>query len=323
MSHRIVQDAAALPDSKMAQNASLSSFLNVQTAQQIVGAVTRGINTYVAHLDRSGIVNAMGGGDVMGAKIEETRRSAAEKNAFWGSIGRIGGGILAGGASFVLSGFNPVVAAAGAALGSTIFGAGGDLVGTLGDGKKANEMATSESYAKNWERQAPAAMELTGLLGKYGGTEEENTRSVRRTFENAANTATEYGFLPEEGMAQVKQAAQQGLNERQALDAARDVFNFERGTGADRGVLAEFRNRTGRFGIADGLNTAWQGRQASGMAPASLTSFSGPCSGLLRTASARVLSGGRARSRAIFLSLQTSAAVSFGRANRAQTASPV
>ncbi|MDR0685795.1 MAG: hypothetical protein LBF83_11810 [Spirochaetaceae bacterium] len=152
-------------------------------------------------------------------------------------------------------------------------GAGGDLVGTLGDGKKANEMATGEAYAKNWERQAPAAMELTGLLGKYGGTEEENTRSIRRTFENAANAATEYGFSPEEGMAQVKQAAYQGLNERQALDAARDVFNFERGTGADRGVLSEFRNRTGRFGVADGLNTAWQGRQASGMAPGQFNEF--------------------------------------------------
>jgi hypothetical protein len=263
ISHKTVEAAMAPPQSQ-ADKGALSSFLNVQTAQQIVGAVTNGINTYVAHLDRSGIVNAMGSGDPMGAQIEEMHRSAKEKGNLWESVGRIGGGILGGVAGTFIGG--PVVGtAAGAAIGSTLLGAGGSLIGTLGDEKKANEMATSEAYAKLWERQAPDAMNLTATLGKYGGTREENTGSIRRTWENAANTATEYGFSPEEGVEQVKQAASQGLSERQALDAARDVFAFERGTGADRGVLSEFRNRTERFGIADGLNTAWQGNQASGM----------------------------------------------------------
>jgi hypothetical protein len=272
ISHKTVQEAAASPDSKTAQRAALASFLNVQTAQQMISAVTSGINTYVAHLDRSGIVNAMGSGDVMGAQIEELHRSAAEQSSLWGSIGRIGGGIL-GGIVGTFIGGPGLGTAGGAAIGSTLLGAGGDLVGTLGDEKKANEMATDEAYAKLWEQQAPAAMELTGLLGNYGGTAEENSRTMRHTWENAANTATEYGFSPEEGVEQVKQVAQQGLNERQALDAARDVFAFERGTGADRGVLAEFRNRTERFGIADGLNTAWQGNQASGMAPGQFNEF--------------------------------------------------
>jgi hypothetical protein len=75
-------------------------------------------------------------------------------------------------------------------------------------------------------------------------------------------------------MEQVKQAAYQGLNERQALGAARDVFAFERGTGADKGVLAEFRSRTERFGgVSDGLNTAWRGSQASGMSPAQFNEY--------------------------------------------------
>jgi hypothetical protein len=270
--HKTVQEASAPPGSKTARDASFSSFLNVQTAQQIVGAVTSGINTYVAHLDRSSIVNAMGSGDVMGAQIDELHRGAAEKSAFWGSVGRIGGGILGGIiGSFVAPGPGT---AAGVAIGSTLLGAGGDLVGTLGDEKKANEMATSEAYAKLWERQAPDAMELTALLGKYGGTDAENTKAIRRTFENAANTATGYGYSPEEGMEQVKQAAYQGLNEGQALKAARDVFAFERGTGADRGVLAEYRTRTERFGgESNGLNTAYQGLQASGMAPAQFNEF--------------------------------------------------
>jgi hypothetical protein len=272
ISHKTVQEAAAPPDSKLARDAALASFLNVQTAQQIVGAVTSGINTYVAHLDRSSIVNAMGGGDVMGAQIDELHRSAAEKSALWGSVGRIGGGILGGIiGSFIVPGLGT---AAGAALGSTLLGAGGDLVGTLGDEKKANEMATSEAYAKLWERQAPDAMGLTAMFGKYGGTDAENSNAIRRMFENAANTATGYGYSPEEGMEQIKQAAYQGLDERQALDASRDVFAFERGTGADRGALAEFRNRTERFGgVSNGLNTAWQGNQASGMAPAQFNEF--------------------------------------------------
>jgi hypothetical protein len=278
VSHKTVQEAAALPDSKKARDAALASFLNVQTAQQIVGAATGGINTYVSHLDRSGIVNAMGGGDVMGARIEELHRSAAEKSALWGSVGRIGGGILGtlGGLALApfTGGSSLMLAAGGAAIGSTLFGAAGDLVGTLGDEKKAREMTTDEAYAKLWERQAPAAMELTGVLGKYGAfPPEENSRILRRTWENAANTATEYGYSPEEGVEQVKLAAGQGLDERQALDAARDVFAFERGTGADRGALSEFRNRTERFGIADGLNTAWQGNQASGMAPGQFNEF--------------------------------------------------
>jgi hypothetical protein len=117
-------------------------------------------------------------------------------------------------------------------------------------------------------------MGLAVMFGKYGGTDAGNSQALRRTFENAANTATPYGFAPEEGMEQVKQAAEQGLGERWALDAVRDMFAFERGTGADRGVLSEFRNRTERFGgVPDGLNTAYQGFQASGMAPAQFNEY--------------------------------------------------
>ena len=266
---------------------------------QITGAVNTGIQTYVSHLDRSGIVNARGSGDVMGAKIEELRREGAKESGIGGSVGSIVGGVAGGLLSLIpgAQAFAPLLVSGGATLGNFA----GGLFG-VDENIEANKMATDEAYAKLWERQATAAMELTGLLGKYGGTTEEelpnpsgsdvsirtpepnfppkeqtrfeeNTRSIRRTFENAANTATEYGFSPEEGMEQVKQAAYQGLDEGQAFDAARDVFAFERGTGADRGVLSEFRNRTERFGVADGLNTAWQGNQASGMAPCQFNEF--------------------------------------------------
>jgi hypothetical protein len=266
ISHKTIGENMPAGGAKAASNA----LLQAMSIQQITGAVNNGIQTYVAHLDRSGIVNAMGGGDVIGAKIEELRREGAKESGIGGSVGSIAGA----GAGALLSlipgaqAFAPLLVSGGATLGNFA----GGLFG-IDENIEANKMATSEAYSKLWEQQAPAAMELTGLLGKYGGTKEGNTWNIRRTYENAANTATEYGFSPEEGMEQVKQAAYQGLNEGQALDAARDVFAFERGTGADRGVLSEFRYRTGRFGIADGLNTAWQGNQASGMAPGQFNEF--------------------------------------------------
>ena len=266
VSHKIIGDNLPSMETKAASNA----LLHAMSIHQITGAVNTGIQTYVAQLDRSGIVNAQGSGDVMGAKIEELRREGAKESGIGESVGGIAGG-LGGGLLSLLIGapqLAPLFVSGGATLGNFV----GGLFG-MDENIEANKMATDEAYAKLWERQAPSAMRLTGMLGGYGGTPEENSLSIRRTFENAAKTAAGYGFSQEEGVEQVKQAAQQGLDERQALDAARDVFAFERRTGADRGVLAEFRNRTERFGIADGLNTAGQGRQASGMAPGQFNEF--------------------------------------------------
>jgi hypothetical protein len=268
ISHKTVQDAVA-PAGRAGQ-AGQNALLHAISLQQITGAVNTGIQTYVAQLDRSGIVNARGSGDVIGAEIEELRREAARESGIGGGVGSIVGGVAGGLLSLIpgLQALAPFLISGGSTLG----GFAGNLLG-IDETIKANEMATSEAYSKLWERQAPAAMELTAMFGKYDGTDAENSNSIRRTFENAANTATRYGFSPEEGMEQVKQAAYQGLYEPQALEAARDVFAFERGTGADRGALSEFRNRTGRFGISDGLNTAYQGLQASGMNPAQFNEF--------------------------------------------------
>jgi hypothetical protein len=260
-----------------AGKAALAAFMNVQTAQQIVGAVSSGIKTYVAHLDRSSIINQQGSGNIVGAEIEELRRSAAESSQFWGTIGRIGGGI-AGGIIGTIIGGPGFGTATGGALGSTLFGAAGDLAGTPGEAE-ANKMATQEAISQQWEAQAPSAMELAGLLGRYGRgrTKEEleanNTRAIRDSFSAAAGAANEYGYSAGEGMEAVKRGARQGLGEGEAIAAAKKAFAFERGLGADRGALLELETRGRRFGMDNMIGAAWQGNQASGMAPGQFNEF--------------------------------------------------
>jgi hypothetical protein len=269
VSHKMIEES--MPSVEEKGGTTARAIASVLSAQVIVGSVTRGIEKYVSHLDRSGIVSKMGSGDVIGAEIEELRRKGDAQSAMGESVGGVVGGALAALVAALVPGgaaFAEIASGIGATFGSGI----GRLLG-IDEEAEANIKATSEASSKQWEQRAPGAMELTALFGKYGGTDAENSKTLRRMFEDSANTATRYGFSPEEGMEQVKQAAYQGLNERQALDAARDVFAFERGTGTDRGVLSEFRSLTKRFGVSNGLNTAWQGNQASGMAPAQFNEF--------------------------------------------------
>ncbi|MDR2193466.1 MAG: hypothetical protein LBP19_03230 [Treponema sp.] len=259
--HKAVEQSAQIPRGEKAAQALAQSF----SADRLVSAITGGVSMAVGYANKAGIVSKMGSGDPIGAEIEKTRKD-----------GELIGGILKTGLTAIGAlAANMIAPGIGSiAVGGLVGGGTADIIKSLGFYLGANIRETEEAGARQWERQAPAAMELTALLGKYGGSKEENTQSIRRTFENAANTATEYGFSPEEGVEQVKQAAAQGLNETRALDSARDVFAFERGTGADRGVLSEFRNRTERFGIADGLNAAWQGSQAVfGMNPAQFNEY--------------------------------------------------
>jgi hypothetical protein len=261
---------ASVPDGK--NKAGENALLKAVNAQQIASAVTAGVNTYVAHLDRSGIIGKQGGGDIVGANIEQLHRDASALSGAGGGVGSIVGGLLGG---IIGTLINPGAGtAAGVALGSTIGGAGGSLLG-IGGEAKANEMATKEAFARQWEGQSAGAMELNAVLGKYGGSRKQNTRNLRASFDSAANAANAFGFSAEEGVEAVKQGATQGLSEQDAIAAAKKVFAFERGTGADRQALTEYETRAGRFGAADGnaLGWAWRGNQASGMAPAQFSEY--------------------------------------------------
>jgi cellobiose-specific phosphotransferase system component IIA len=70
--HKTVEKTA-LPGGKASEDALLKAV----SAQQIVSAVTTGVNTYVSHLDRSGMIGRQGSGDIVGANIEQLRRDAS------------------------------------------------------------------------------------------------------------------------------------------------------------------------------------------------------------------------------------------------------
>ena len=137
----------------------------------------------------------------------------------------------------------------------------------------ASSDANAEAYSKIWEQQIPGSMELNALLGKNGGTAAENTRNIRGTFSNAAGAAAEFGFSAGEGIDAVKQGAGQGLSEQDAIAAAKNVFAYERGIGADRQLALEFETRSKRFGMEDAMGWAYRGSQASGMAPGQFNEF--------------------------------------------------
>jgi hypothetical protein len=263
--HKAVEAGAAPPGMQSSQNA----LLNAISAQQIVGAVTGGINTYVAQLDRSGIVNKQGGGDVVGAEIEELRRSASMKSGLGESIGSMVLAVIGGIIGTIIA---PGAGTAAGVAGGAALGRLGSLLG-IGDESEAGRLATKEAYSKLWEQQAPEAMNITALLGKYGGSADENTRAIRDSFAKAASAANEFGYSAEEGMEAIRQGALQGLGEGKSIEAAKDVFAFERGTGADRGALLELQTRAARFGDNDAVSNAWRGNQASGMAPGQFNEF--------------------------------------------------
>ncbi|MDR1232144.1 MAG: hypothetical protein LBK61_12195, partial [Spirochaetaceae bacterium] len=196
---------------------------------QIANAINDGFSRWVSTLDRSGIVNQYGSGDILGGRIAEERREADLR----GGIAQSGLGI------------------AGTALGSLIGGQGGALVGgTVGAaGGKAidsvlhigpNKDATEAAYAGLWQNRSSEAMELAAVMG--------SANDVREAFKTAADSAARFGYSAEEGMDAMKQAAQQGLSGEDAAAVTEQVFDFERRTGADRGTLLGLSTMSARYG---------------------------------------------------------------------------
>jgi hypothetical protein len=220
----------------------------------------------VSSFDRSGIINQQGAGDIAGAAISEKRRSA---DLVGGTVESVG--TTLGALSMLLPPPFNLIGGVGLPLLSKI---PGWIMNA-----DANKDATRDAYSQNWERQAPAAMELAGLLGRYGRgetqkeIEENNTSAIRAVFSNAARAANAYGYSAGEGMEAVKQGARQGLGEGEALAAAKTAFAFERGTGADRNTLLELETRGRRFGMDNMIGAAWRGNQASGMSTGQFNEF--------------------------------------------------
>jgi len=209
---------------------------------QISNAISSGLSRWTGSLDRSGIVAQYGSGDIHGARLSERRR---QDNLVGGAADTIAG------MSNMLAFLGPKgIAAAGAInLGTGIFNA-------VRQGR-TNIEATNIAKSELWQQRSDQAMELAALIGNPG--------AVREAFEIAADAAARFGFSAEEGMAAMNQAAQQGLDRAMAEVKARQVFDFERRTGADRGALSSLANMSARFNAGDALGDAWAGLKASGM----------------------------------------------------------
>jgi hypothetical protein len=218
---------------------------------QVLNAVSDGFSRWVDSLDRSGIVGKYGSGDIIGAKIDEKRRGAN----FWGGIAQ-GGLTIAGAAAGTLIG-NPI---AGAAVGSF---AGNAVRSALNI--EPNLDATKKAYADLWQSKIKDAMELAALKGTPG--------NVRGSFTQAASAAARYGYSAEEGMATWKDVARLGVTGSAAGETVKSIFQWERGTGADRGTLTQAAGMTERYGAGDALRAGWHGLQASGMSTGQFSEY--------------------------------------------------
>jgi hypothetical protein len=233
-------------------------------AGQIISAINDGFSRWAGSLDRSGIVNQYGSGDIMGGRIAEERRQADLK----GGIAQAGLGLAGTVAGAFLPGGPLVWGALGGGAGKAL-----DTMFHIPPDKKATEAA----YAGLWQNHSGQAMELAAVMG--------SANDVRGAFKTAADAAAGFGYSAEEGMDALKEAARQGLGGSEARAVTEQVFDYERRTGADRGTLSSVANMSARYGAGDALRAGWAGLHASGMKPGQSTmNTSAPCSGLWRTA---------------------------------------
>ncbi len=116
----------------------------------------------------------------------------------------------------------------------TALGVGAAVVGL---GFAANKLS------EQWEKQVPQAMELTAVLGGLTGDYRKNSEAFQESFNRAGSAASRFGYKLEEGMSAVGQLGKLGVTGRNlaAYGAASRVFEFERGTGANRESLIQPR----------------------------------------------------------------------------------
>ena len=215
------------PGAQGAMKGMMKGLGKLGLAAGAVSALAGKLGTWVAHQDRSGIVQQLGSGDARGAHLSEMRRDA-DRRSNWTNWIPIFGNML-----------RPLY----------------DL--------RANRQATDNAKADLWDARADQSMELAAAFARPGGL--INSNAVRGAFDAAADAAARFGFSAEDGMAAMRQAAEQGLSMARAEALARQVFEYERATGADRGALASVAAMSARFGAGDALGAGWAGLQASGM----------------------------------------------------------
>jgi len=212
---------------------------------QVVGAIKGAMDIWVSSIDRTGFINAAGGGNVLGASLAERQRRS---NKITGALDAVGS--TAQGVGTALS-FVPGIGWIGAAAGTGI----NLLTHAFSAMEKADQLKYGNriAYSSLWDDQKDQAMQFAAL----NGTPER----VRETWKEAAGVGEKYGFSVEDSAELIRQAIAQGAGREQADQ----VFKYERATGADRGALSSLSFLSERYGGGDALRAAWRGLNASGM----------------------------------------------------------
>ncbi|MDR0322052.1 MAG: hypothetical protein LBI28_11160, partial [Treponema sp.] len=218
---------------------------------QVVGAIRSGLDVWVSSLDRTAVINSLGSGDVLGGSLAESQRRTARTSGVLNTAGAAAQGVGMALAPFTMG--VSLIAGTGVNLLTQIFSS----LNEAEQKKYANRIA----YASLWDDKKDQAMNLAAVMG--------NPSNVRGTWGTAASVAERYGFTAEEGAEMLKAAAYQGLG----ASAADRVFNYERGTGADRGVLSSVSMMSERYNGGDALRSGWAGLQASGMKSGQYTEY--------------------------------------------------
>ncbi len=187
-------------------------------------------------------------------------------------IGAMGSGNAAGAALGMAS--DAAVGAkalgVGAGLGAGAMTALGVGAAVVGLGFAANKLS------EQWEKQVPQAMELTAVLGGLTGDYRKNSEAFQESFNRAGSAASRFGYKLEEGMSAVGQLGKLGVTGRNlaAYGAASRVFEFERGTGANRESLIQAEGYAGRYGLGhNALGYALGGTKAQGLETAQFQEY--------------------------------------------------
>ena len=237
--HTLLKEAGASETKQTKEQDAMKALVFGHIANSLNDAFSK----VVGSLDRTGIINQYGSGDILGARVAEKQR-VADRNG-----GLIQTGATLAGALALAAG-NPLLG-----IGLTATGAAINTAMHIPIKGEANEAA----YAGLWQQHSADAMGLAELMGMEG------PKKVKDAFNIAAEAAAKFGYSAEEGMDAMKKAAMQGLSKEDARKATEQVFDYERNTGADRGTLLSASLMASRYKMGNMLSAGWAGLKASGM----------------------------------------------------------
>ncbi len=137
--------------------------------------------------------------------------------------------------------------------------AGAGAAAALAVGFAGNKL--SEAY----EKVMQPSMKLAATLNMMDGTYTGNSKAFQLALDMAGSSATKFGYSMQDGIAVMTDMGKYGMTKDQAMGSASRIFEYERGTSADRGILSQAEGLSKRYKTGDALGYAYGGTFASGL----------------------------------------------------------